>query len=145
VTRGDREVRHLARCAACRETAPTLGGALRAAPVAPLSARERARVWAAVRSGMGAPRGLGLDALLPRLRGLARRRPALAWAAAVAATVTLVLAPLHVGRERRVFSQAELNAQTTVEHVDAAPSASVLLLETPNQRLSIIWVIEELP
>ena len=142
---GAREARHLTRCAACREAAPVLGVALRTLPAPQLSPGERARVWAAVRRGIEARRRPELGAFLPRLRGLVRRRPTLAWAAAVAAAVTLVLAPLHVGRERRVFSQAELNAQTTVEHVDAAPFASVLLLETPRQHLSIIWVIEDLP
>ena len=137
-----REARHLARCATCREDGAALGAALRALSVAPLGAVEQARIRAAIRGELAAPRAGWLPAVLPWLRGFARRRPTFAWAAAAAAVVTLVLAPLHIGRETRVFTQAELNAQTWIEHIDAAPSTSVLVLETPKEHLSIIWVME---
>ncbi|MBI4255395.1 MAG: hypothetical protein HY616_10005 [Candidatus Rokubacteria bacterium] len=137
-----REARHLARCATCREDGAALGAALRALSVAPLGAVEQARIRAAIRGELAAPHAGWLPAVLPWLRGVARRRPTFAWAAAAAAVVTLVLAPLHIGRETRVFSQAELNAQTWIEHIDAAPSTSVLVLETPKEHLSIIWVME---
>jgi hypothetical protein len=63
----------------------------------------------------------------------------------MAAAILLLLAPLQIGREERMLSQAELNAQTSIERIEAGPSSSVLLLDTPTERLSIIWVIEPPP
>jgi hypothetical protein len=79
---------------------------------------------------------------VPWLRGLRRRRPALAWAPAAAAAALLVLAPLHIGSDNGVVSQASLNAETVVEWVEPGPATSVFVLETPRQHLSIVWVIE---
>jgi hypothetical protein len=137
-----REARHLARCATCREDGAAFGAALRAVSVAPLSAVEQARIRAAIRGELAAPRARWLPDVLSWLRGFARRRPTFAWAAAAAAVVTLVLAPLNIGRETHVFTQAELNAQTQIEEIEAGLDTSVLVLETPTERLSIIWVSE---
>jgi len=136
-----RAARHLARCSICRESAPWLAGELRALPTVTLTTAERHRLWQAIRAEVEAEPGWRVPAILPWLRGLRRRRPMLAWAPVVAAAILLLLAPLHLGREQ-LLSQAELNAQTSIERVEAGPSSSLLLLDTPTERLSVIWVME---
>lgn len=128
------------RCALCRQQGARLGAHLRALRVRPMTRLERDRTWAAIAAGTR-PRGSRVATLLGRLRGVGRRRPVVGWVAAAAAVV-LVLAPLHLGFERRVVSQAQLNAQTVIDGLDAPRSASVFVLETPQEKLSIIWVIE---
>ena len=137
-----KEARHLARCRICREGGPRLAEHLRARSVPAVTAAERERLWRGIRRAIEAEPVWSLPAIVPRLRGLIRRRPMLAWAPAFAAAILLALMPMHTGREERVLSQAALNAQTTIEHIDAGPSTSVFVLETPKEHLSIIWVTE---
>jgi hypothetical protein len=108
-----------------------------------MTSLERDRAWLAIAAGTR-PRGSRLAAALARLRGLGRRQPMIRWAA-VAAAVILVLAPLQLGWERQVVTQAELNAQTVIDRVEAPRDASVFVFETLDTRLSIIWVIEPGP
>ncbi|MBI3121314.1 MAG: hypothetical protein HYZ03_03425 [candidate division NC10 bacterium] len=111
-------------------------------PAPTLTAAERNQLWQGIRTEIEARQGWRVPAILPWLRGLCRRRPILAWAPAVAAAILLLLVPLHLGMEERVLSQAELNAQTTIEQIEAGPGSSVLVLDTPTENLSIIWVME---
>jgi hypothetical protein len=136
------ERRHLERCPACREASEPVGAALRSLPVPEPTAAERARLWQAIQRGGAAPRGSRPGTLAARMRGAVRRQPMFAWAAAAAAVVLLVLAPLQIGQERRVFSQAQLNAMTVIEHVEAARAPAVVVLRTPTERISVIWVVE---
>lgn len=135
-----REARHAERCALCREAAPRLGARLRGLAVRPMTGLERDRAWAAIAADTR-PRGSRVTRALGRLCGVGRRRPIVGWVAAAAAVI-LVLAPLHLGFERQVVSQAQLNAQTVIDVLDAPRAASVFVFETPKEKLSIIWVIE---
>jgi hypothetical protein len=135
-----KEEEHARRCAVCRQQAPTLGARLRSLAIQPMTALERDRAWAAIAAGTR-PRRSRLAATLGRLCGVGRRRPIVGWVAAAAA-VLLVLAPLQLALERRVVTQAQLNAQTVIHELEAPAAASVFILETPGQHLSIIWVIE---
>ncbi len=135
-----REAFHAEHCAVCREEGPRLGARLRALAIQPMTALERDRTWVAVATGTR-PRVSRVAAVLGRVWGVGRRRPIVGWVA-VAAAVLLVLAPLHVGFERQVVSQAQLNAQTVIDVLDAPRASSVFVLETPEEKLSIIWVIE---
>jgi hypothetical protein len=135
-----KEEQHAARCTLCREEAPRLGGRLRSLTVQPMSGLERDRAWVAIAAGTR-PRVSRVATVLGRLCGVGRRRPIVGWVAAAAA-VLLVLAPLHLGFERQVVSQAQLNAQTVIDVLDAPQAASVFVFETPEEKLSIIWVIE---
>jgi hypothetical protein len=135
-----REARHAEGCALCRENGPRLSARLRALVTRPMTDLERERVWTAVAGGTR-PRVSRAAALVGRLRGVGRRRPVVGWVAAAAA-VLLVLAPLHLGLERQVVTQAELNAQTVIDALDAPRASSVFVFETPDEKFSIIWVIE---
>lgn len=137
-----REARHLARCPACREARPGLRERLRSLTVSSVTRAEQDRLWRGIRAEIEEGQTRRVSEILSRLRGLARRRPMLAWAPALAAAILLLLAPLHLGREERVLSQAKLNAQTTIEQIEAGLATSVLFLETPAERLSVIWVME---
>lgn len=137
-----KEARHLARCPICREAGSALAEQLRALPTPTITQAERDRLWGGIRAEMEARRGWPLLAILPWLRGLARRHPMLAWAPAAAVALLLLLAPLQIGREERRLTQAQLNAQTAIERIEAGLSTSVLVLETPTEHLSIIWVME---
>lgn len=136
-----REARHRLRCAVCRESGDALGERVRALPSPALTRAESAALWRAILAGIAGRPAWRAPGLVAWLRGFGRRRPMLAPAVAAAAAILLVLAPLHIGREDRILSQAALNAQTVIEGVEAGPSASVLVLDAP-ENLSIIWVME---
>lgn len=136
-----REARHLKRCSICREAGP-LADHLRGLRAPALTASEQARLWQGIRAGIDSRRTWWLPSLVSWLRGLGRRRRMLAWAPALAAAILLLLAPFHLWREERVLSQAELNAQTAVQRVEAGLATSVFILNTATERLSIIWVTE---
>ena len=141
-----REARHLARCRSCRESERELGPALSALATRPLTDWEREHLWLRVRAAIDARERrrlplLSMSRVLGWLRGQGRRRPALMWGLATAAAIVLVLAPLHLGRERGILTQAELNAQTTIERIEVGPATSVVILETPGDQTKIIWVV----
>lgn len=136
-----KEARHLERCPICREAGP-LADHLRDLPTPALTTSERERLWQGIRVGIEIKRPWRLPAILTWLRGFGRRRPTLAWVPVAVAAGLLVFLPLRVGREERVLSQAELNARTTVEHVETGLATSVLILQTATERLSVIWVQE---
>ncbi len=136
-----KEERHLARCRTCREADAVLGPQLRGTVTPSMTQSEADRIWRAVRIQIAEQRRFGLTAMFEWIRGTGRRRPLLVWAS-VAAVLFLVLVPLHFARDGAVFSQAELNAATVIEHVDVATAVSVLVLETPKERMQMIWVLE---
>jgi hypothetical protein len=140
-----REAQHLARCRTCREADTIVGPALRTTTTERMTASEADRIWRAVRIEIAERRHFGLASIVAWLRGTERRRPSLVWASVAIAALLLVLIPLHVGRDRAVFSQAELNAATVIEHVDVARSTSVLVLETETAHTPIIWIVEGEP
>ena len=135
-----REAQHAQRCEVCREHATPLGARLRSLTVRPMTSLERDRAWAAIASGTR-KRNSWLAEAVGQVRGLSRRRPMIRWVAAAAAVV-LVLAPLHLALERDAVTQAQLNASTVVEQLEAPHATSVFVFETPKEHLSIIWVIE---
>ena len=137
-----REARHLKRCPICREAGRSLAEHFRDVPTPALTMAERQQIWQGIRTRIEERRVRRVPSILSWLRGLERRHPVLAWAPAVAAAILLLLTPLHLGREKRVFSQAELNAQTAIEHIEAGTATSVFVLETATEHLSVIWVTE---
>ncbi len=137
-----KEARHLRRCPVCREAGPRLGEQLLALPTPTLTASERDRLWQGIRMEIEAKPAWRTPAILPWLRKPRRRHPMLVWVTAAAAAILLAVVPLYTGREERRLIQGQRNAQTVIERIEAAPAASVFILEMPTKHLSIIWVLE---
>lgn len=134
----------MARCPRCRaaaELADEVGAALRRLPVPGLAPGEAEALWQGVRRGVMAPAPRDPLAALRAARAVAVRRPGMAWVAGGAVAV-IALALLARFPETRNTLQAGLNALTVIQRVEAGSNTSVFVLETPRERLRVIWILE---
>ena len=139
-------LRHVRGCPRCGEAVRAFGalrGALGALETPSLTPAETEALWRRIHADIAARPAGAWHPLAPlrRARGLAVRRPAAAWAAG-AAVAAIALAVFVRFPESRRTLQASLDALTVIQNVEAGSNTSVFVLQTPREKLQVIWVVE---